>query len=77
MKNRRYRVRYARLVVMEVEVLATPSRANPDEPEEYLDDGRLPGVFSGIDERKIGEHVVDVQDYEHVWEVELVAEQAA
>ena len=66
----RYKVRYARVVIMETEIMATPSKENPDEPADLLDDGRLPGVFDGIPTRKIGSHVVDVQDYEHIWEVE-------
>jgi hypothetical protein len=55
---------------METEVEATPSANDPNEPADFLDDGRLPGVFDGIPTRKIGDHIVDVQDYEHIWEVE-------
>lgn len=76
MKNRRYKVRYARLVIMETDVDALPAKDNPDEPAKFLDDGRLPGVFHDILNRKIGGHIKDVQDYEHIWEVMPVGEGA-
>lgn len=72
MKKSRYKVRYARLVIMETVVEAVPKTDNPDEPADFLDDGRLPGVFHGIPNQKIGSHIQDVQDYEHVWSVEPV-----
>ena len=72
MKKRRYKVRYARLVIMETEVEAVPKKGNPDEPVKFLDDGRLPGVFHGIPARNLGSHIVEVQDYEQIWSVEPV-----
>jgi len=72
MKTRRYKVRYARVVIMETEIDAVPDKSNPDEPADFLDDGRLPGVFHGIPDRKIGSHIVGTEDYEHIWEVEPV-----
>lgn len=70
MKKRRYKVRYARLVIMETIVEAVPSKSDPDEPRDYLDDGRLPSVFAGIAVKDIGTHVTGVQDYEPIWEVQ-------
>ena len=72
MKKRRYKVRYARLVIMETEVDALPAKDNPDEPAKFLDDGRLPGVFHGIPNRNIGSHIKNVQDYDQIWIVEPV-----
>ena len=72
MKKRRYKVRYARLVIMETEVTAVPKQGNPDEPAKFLDDGRLPGVFDGIPDENTGSHIVEVQDYEHIWSVKPV-----
>jgi hypothetical protein len=59
--KRRFKVRYARVVLMETVVEA--------ESEDDVRDEGLPGVFHGIPTEMIGKHVDDVQDYEHVWEV--------
>ena len=69
MKKRHYKVRYARLVIMETVVEAVPKKGSPNEPAKFLDDGRLPGVFHGISDKKIGSHIKDIQDYEQIWEV--------
>jgi hypothetical protein len=57
----RFKVRYARVVLMETVVEA--------ESEDDVRDEGLPGVFHGIPTEMVGRHVDDVQDYEHVWEV--------
>jgi len=59
--TRRFRVRYARIVLMETTVEATS--------EEGVKDDGLPGVFDGIPEEMVGKHVLDIQDYEFTWEV--------
>jgi len=58
---RKFRVRYARVVLMEAIIEARSA-------EEVRDEG-LPGVFDGIPTEMIGRHVDDVQDHEFVWEV--------
>ena len=70
LKTRRYKVRYARLVVMQTVIAAVPANGNPDEPKDLLDDGRLPGIFHGIPTRSIGSHIKEVQKYPQVWMVE-------
>lgn len=60
--KRRFRVRYARIVLMQAVVEAKSA-------DEVRDEG-LPGVYDGIPTEMVGRHVDDVQDYEHVWEVE-------
>lgn len=59
--KRRFKVRYARIVLMETVVEA--------KSEGDVRDEGLPGVFDGIPTGLVGPHVDDVQDYEHVWEV--------
>jgi hypothetical protein len=76
MSKRRYKVRYARLVTMETEVVATPSKHDPDEPAKFLDDGRLPDVFHGVPTSKVGSHIKDVQDYDPIWIVTPVGKEA-
>ena len=58
---RRFRVRYARIVLMETTVEARS-------PEEVRDEA-LPGVFDGVPEGMVGKHVLDIQDYEFTWQV--------
>lgn len=60
-RMRRFKVRYARIVLMEATVEARSE-------DEVRDEG-LPGVFDGIPTEMVGKHIDDVQDYEHVWEV--------
>ena len=57
-----FRVRYARVVIMETDVEA--------ESEEDVKDSGLPGVYEGIPIESVPPHVEDVQDYEHIWEIE-------
>jgi hypothetical protein len=61
MKLKNFRVRYARIVIMET-VVRRKSLAD-------VYDIDLPGVYDGISADLIGEHVEDIQDYEHVWEI--------
>ena len=58
---RKFRVKYARIVLMEAVVKARSA-------DDVKDDG-LPGVFDGIPTEMVGKHVKDVQDHEFVWEV--------
>jgi len=60
-RRNRFRVRYARVVLMETTVEARSA-------DEVRDEG-LPGVFHGIPLEMMGRHIKDVQDYEHVWEI--------
>lgn len=60
-RDRRFKVRYARIVLMQAVVEA--------KSEGDVRDEGLPGVFDGIPDGLVGPHVDDVQDYEHVWEV--------
>jgi len=58
----RFHVRYSRIVIMETEVLA--------ESAEEIVHMPLPGVYAGISADKVPPHVKDVQDYDHVWDIE-------
>ena len=56
----RFRVRYARIVVMETDVLA----ASADDIAHMA----LPGVYEGVPTDHIPSHVQDVTKYDPVWE---------
>ena len=58
---KKFRVKYARIVLMETTVEAHSA-------DDVRDEG-LPGVFDGIPTEMVGKYVKDVQDHEFVWEV--------
>ena len=58
---KKFRVRYARVVIMETDVEA--------ESEEDVKDSGLPEVYEGIPTEMIPSHVDDIVDYEHIWEI--------
>ena len=58
---KKFRVRYARVVIMETDV--------ESENEEDVNDSGLPGVYEGIPTERIPSHVEDIVDYEHIWEI--------
>jgi len=56
-----FRVRYARVVIMETTVLS--------ENEDDIIAMPLPDVFEGIPKDMIASHVQEVVDYEEIWQV--------
>lgn len=60
---KKFRVRYARIVVLETVVEA-------ESEGQVKDDGRLPSVYDGIPTEMIPAAVDSVDDYEFIWEVD-------
>ena len=60
---KKFRVRYARIVVLESVVEA-------ESEDRVKDDGRLPSVYDDIPTETIPAAVDSVDDYEFIWEVE-------
>ena len=56
-------MRYARVVLLETTVQAATE-------DDIKDDGTLPDVYDGIPIESLPPHVEDVQDYEHIWNIE-------
>lgn len=59
--KRLFRIRYARVVIMETTVKAANRKAAAV--------ARLPGVFEGIPTEAIGSHIEEVVDYEPIFEL--------
>lgn len=59
----RFRVRYARVVIMETIVEAL-------DENDVCDDGTLPSVYKGMSSDAIPSHVESIVDYDAIWEVE-------